>query len=177
MPLDEASLRAAAARVRLLVLDVDGVMTNGQLHYDADGREFKTFHVRDGFGIVRALAAGLEIAVISGRASGAAAGRMGELKIRHVFLGCDDKLAAFDGLLHQLGLSPDQVACVGDDVPDLPILGRAGLAIAVADAHPEVLAAAHWCTRLPGGRGAVREVCDLLQDARGDSPRARGAGG
>jgi 3-deoxy-D-manno-octulosonate 8-phosphate phosphatase (KDO 8-P phosphatase) len=170
MPLDDTALRAAAGRIRLLVLDVDGVMTDGRLHYDADGREFKSFHVRDGFGIVRALKSGLQVAVISGRASGSAAGRMRELKIPHVFLGCDDKLAAFDGLLRELGLSPEQAACVGDDVPDLPIMARAGLAIAVADAHPEVLAVAHWRTRLPGGRGAVREVCDLLRDAQGAGP-------
>jgi 3-deoxy-D-manno-octulosonate 8-phosphate phosphatase (KDO 8-P phosphatase) len=164
--LSAAEIAGRAAGIRLLVLDVDGVMTDGQLHYDAEGREFKTFHVRDGYGIVRALREGLQVAVISGRESGAAAGRMRDLGIAHVTLGCKDKAKTLALLLQQLAIPASAVACVGDDEPDLPILQMAGLAVAVADAHPVILPAAHWRTTLPGGRGAVREVCDLLRSVR-----------
>jgi 3-deoxy-D-manno-octulosonate 8-phosphate phosphatase (KDO 8-P phosphatase) len=162
---DSALLRAAAA-IRLLVLDVDGVLTDGRLHYDADGRECKSFHVRDGFGLQQVMEAGIEIAVISGRRSRAAATRMAELGIRHVLLGRNDKLAAFEDLAAQLQIPSEHVACMGDDVPDLPTMQRVALPVAVADAHPRVLAAARWRTRLPGGAGAVRELCDLLLAAR-----------
>lgn len=159
-------LLAAAARVRLLVLDVDGVMTDGRLHYDAAGAEAKCFHVRDGLGIQLALAAGIQVAVISGRESGAAAARLRELRVPHVYLGHNDKASALAPLLDRLGLAAEAVACVGDDITDLPVMAVAGLGIAVADAHPRVLAAAAWRTTLPGGHGAVREVCDLLLEAR-----------
>ena len=159
-------LRAAAARVRLLVLDVDGVLTDGGLHYDADGRESKVFNVRDGYGIQQAMAAGIDIAVISGRHSRAAAARLSELRVPHVFLGRNDKRQVLDELLAELAISPEHIACVGDDVTDLEILGIAGLAITVADAHPDVLPAVHWVTRATGGRGAVREICDLLVASR-----------
>ena len=148
--------------MRLLVLDVDGVLTDGRLHYDADGRESKSFHVRDGFGMKQAMRAGIAIAVISGRRSGAAAARMTELGIPHVLLGHEDKVAAFQDLLARLGIPADETACVGDDLPDLALLESCGLGIAVADAHPSVRAGAHWITDKPGGCGAVREVCDLL---------------
>jgi 3-deoxy-D-manno-octulosonate 8-phosphate phosphatase (KDO 8-P phosphatase) len=162
----DAGLLARAAAVRLLVLDVDGVMTDGRLHYDAEGREFKSFHVRDGYGIRRVMDAGIEVAVISGRRSQSAAGRMAELGIRHVMLGREDKAAAFDELLARLGVGAESVACVGDDLPDLPIMQRAALPVAVADCHASILPAAAWRTTLPGGAGAVREVCDLLLAAR-----------
>ena len=148
--------------IRLLVLDVDGVLTDGRLWYSANGEELKSFHVRDGLGIKSLLAAGTEVAIISGRASAAVARRAAELGIRHVVQGCDDKGRAFDTLCASLGVSPSAVACIGDDTPDLPMLTRAGLAVAVADAHPDVRAVANRVTTLPGGRGAVREVCDWL---------------
>ncbi len=148
--------------IRLLVLDVDGVLTDGRLWYSANGEELKSFHVRDGLGIKSLLAAGTEVAIISGRASAAVARRAAELGIRHVVQGCDDKGRAFDALCASLGVSPSAVACIGDDTPDLPMLTRAGLAVAVADAHPDVRAVANRVTTLPGGRGAVREVCDWL---------------
>jgi 3-deoxy-D-manno-octulosonate 8-phosphate phosphatase (KDO 8-P phosphatase) len=162
----DADLLRCAAGVRLLILDIDGVMTDGQLHYDAEGREFKTFHVRDGYGIRRVMAAGITVAVISGRRSGAAAGRMADLGIRHVMLGREDKDAALDELLATLAIPASSAACVGDDAPDLPIMSRVALPVAVADCHPSVAGAARWRTTLPGGRGAVREVCDLLLAAR-----------
>lgn len=159
-------LRTAAARIRLLVLDVDGVLTDGHLYYDAEGRETKRFHVRDGYGIQRVLAAGLLVAVISGRRSPAAAARLAELGVAHVFLGRNDKRQVFEQLLTELGIPATNVACVGDDVTDLEIMVPAGLGITVADAHPDVLRAADWVTVAGGGRGAVREVCDLLLAAR-----------
>jgi len=166
MPLDGPELLRRAAAVQLLVLDVDGVLTDGRLYFDAEGREFKSFHVRDGYGIRRCLTAGIEVAVISGRRSRATAARMAELGVRHVLLGQEHKRPAFDALLGQLGLAAAQAACVGDDLPDLPLLELAGLAIAVADAEPALLGHCHWRTSRPGGCGAVREVCDLLLRAR-----------
>ena len=159
-------LQVAAAGIRLLVLDVDGVLTDGRLYYDADGRETKSFHVRDGYGIQQALGAGIVIAVISGRQSAAALARLAELRVAHVFLGRNDKLRVLEQLLAELRIPPASVACMGDDVTDLEIMGLAGLGITVADAHPEVLKAADWVTAAHGGQGAVREVCDLLLAAR-----------
>jgi 3-deoxy-D-manno-octulosonate 8-phosphate phosphatase (KDO 8-P phosphatase) len=159
-------LRAVAARVRLLVLDVDGVLTDGRLFYDAEGRESKSFHVRDGYGMQQVMAAGVTVAVISGRHSPAAAVRLAELRVPHVFLGRNDKHDVFDRLLTELGVPAGHVACVGDDVTDLGIMALAGLGITVADAHPDVLRAADWVTAARGGRGAVREICDLLLASR-----------
>lgn len=155
-----------AAQVRLAVFDVDGVFTDGHLHYSASGELFKTFQVRDGHGIKRVLQHGIEVAVISGRSSAAVERRMQELAIPHVFQGVADKQAVFENLISELKLNARQTACVGDDLPDLPLLRVAGLAIAVADAEPEVRTAAHYVTRARGGQGAVREICDLLLAAR-----------
>jgi 3-deoxy-D-manno-octulosonate 8-phosphate phosphatase (KDO 8-P phosphatase) len=164
---DQQAFLEAAARIGLLVLDVDGVLTDGRLYYDAEGREFKSFNVRDGLGIKQVMRAGITVAVISGRKSAATAARMAELGVPHVFLGRDDKDEVLAWLLAQLRLSPADVACIGDDVTDLGVMDLAGLRIAVADAHPTVMAAANWRTTAAGGNGAVREVCDLLVAARG----------
>jgi 3-deoxy-D-manno-octulosonate 8-phosphate phosphatase (KDO 8-P phosphatase) len=164
---------APLASIRLLVLDVDGVLTDGRLYYGPRGEEGKSFHVRDGYGIKAVLAAGITVAVISGRRSQAVARRCRELGIRHVHQGIEDKAASLARLATQLGLARRQIACVGDDRPDLPLLAQAGLAVAVADAHPDAVALAHRRTRLGGGAGAVREVCDWLLAAR--LPRARAA--
>jgi 3-deoxy-D-manno-octulosonate 8-phosphate phosphatase (KDO 8-P phosphatase) len=155
-----------ARNVRLLVLDVDGVLTDGRLYLSAAGEELKVFHVRDGSGLVAVQRAGIAVAIISGRDSAAVTRRAAELGIRHVRQGVADKGAALDQLLDELGIGAAETACVGDDTPDLPMLRRAGLAIGVADAHPALLAAAHWVTRSNGGQGAVREACDLLLSAR-----------
>ena len=156
-----------ARGIRLLVLDVDGVLTDGCLYFSANGEELKVFHVRDGAGLVAIQRAGVVVAIISGRDSPAVTRRATELGIRHVHQGVTDKGAALDHLLDELGITAEQMACVGDDTPDAPMLRRAGLAIGVADAHPALLAAAHWVTTSKGGHGAVREVCDLLLSARG----------
>jgi 3-deoxy-D-manno-octulosonate 8-phosphate phosphatase (KDO 8-P phosphatase) len=152
--------------MRLLALDVDGVLTDGRLNYGTAGELGKSFHVRDGHGIKAVLAAGIAVAVISGRRSPAVLQRCQELGITHVLTGIEDKGAALGRLLETLGLKWAQCTCVGDDEPDVPMLQQAGLAVAVADAHPCALAAAHRRTQLPGGAGAVREVCDWLLSAR-----------
>jgi 3-deoxy-D-manno-octulosonate 8-phosphate phosphatase (KDO 8-P phosphatase) len=156
----------ALRRARLLVLDVDGVLTDGRLYYGAKGEALKTFHVRDGFGIKAVAEAGLAVAIISGRKSTMVARRARDLGIRHVAQGVSDKAAVLDKLLARLDLTLEHCVCVGDDTPDAPILSAAGLGIAVADAHPDALAAADLVTTKPGGRGAVREVCDWLLAAR-----------
>ena len=160
------SFHPALRRVQLLVLDVDGVLTDGRLFYGARGESFKAFHVRDGHGIKQVSAAGVTVAIISGRKSKAVAQRARELGIRHVMQGAHDKLAALTRLLKARHVPLEHCACVGDDTPDAPILQVAGLAIAVADAHADALAAADLVTSRPGGYGAVREVCDWILDAR-----------
>ena len=156
-----------AQTIRLLILDVDGVLTDGRLYFDAKGEALKVFHVRDGHGIKLAQRAGIEVALLSGRRSDAAYHRARELGINRFHEGLRDKVAVLEEIMAAMQIQASQVAMVGDDLVDLPIMGRAGLAVAVADAVPEVLAAAHWVTSLPGGRGAVREVCDLLFKAQG----------
>ncbi len=157
----------AAAGVRLLVLDVDGVLTDGRLHYGEHGETLKVFHVRDGYGIRALGRLGVEFAIISGRNSVAVELRARDLGIAHVLQDIDDKLTAFDRLRTRLGISRAQCACVGDDTPDVLVMRAAGLAFAVADAHDLGPQAAGVVTRLRGGQGAVREVCDRLIAARG----------
>jgi 3-deoxy-D-manno-octulosonate 8-phosphate phosphatase (KDO 8-P phosphatase) len=152
--------------VRLLVLDVDGVLTDGRLYFSSRGEELKCFHVRDGAGIVQLLRAGLQVAVISGRQSRAVERRMAELGVTWIRQGVDDKLAALRELLDILGLGPEAVASMGDDVADLAIFEIARLAVAVADAHPSVKSRAHFIPQAAGGRGAVREICDLILEGR-----------
>lgn len=161
-----SELLQRARPIRLLVLDVDGVLTDGRLFISARGEEFKVFHVRDGAGLVAIRKAGIKAAIISGRSSEAVDRRAAELGIEIVRQGVVDKGAALSALVEELGLESREVACIGDDTPDLPMLALAGLAIAVADAHPQVRGAAHWVTTVPGGLGAVREACDLLLQAR-----------
>jgi 3-deoxy-D-manno-octulosonate 8-phosphate phosphatase (KDO 8-P phosphatase) len=156
-----------AARVRLVVFDVDGVFTDGSLYYGAGGEELKVFDVQDGQGVKRLLKAGLAAAVISGRASDAVTRRMQDLGIPHVFQGDEDKLPILERLLKKLDIAPEQTAHVGDDLPDLPILQRVGFAVAVANAMPRVKQAAHHVTAAHGGRGAVREICELILEAQG----------
>jgi 3-deoxy-D-manno-octulosonate 8-phosphate phosphatase (KDO 8-P phosphatase) len=157
----------AAAGIRLLVLDVDGVLTDGRLHYGERGEQLKVFHVRDGQGIRALGRLGVGFAIISGRKSVAVERRARDLGIAHVLQGIDDKLAAFERLRTRLRLARAQCACVGDDTPDVAVMQVAGLAFAVADAHEDAIAAADVVTRLRGGRGAVREVCDRLVAAHG----------
>lgn len=161
---DELLRRAAA--VRLAVFDCDGVFTDGRLFIGDDGAEYKSFHVHDGHGIRRLLAAGVEVAVISGRESAAVRRRMADLGIRHLFERISDKVAVLREVQTTLGIDDAATACTGDDLPDRAMMATAGLAIAVADAAPELDEVAHWRTDARGGGGAVREVCDLLLAAR-----------
>jgi len=158
---------ARARAVRLVVFDVDGVLTDGALFIDTEGREHKVFHSRDGHGMKMLRDCGVELAIITGRSSPAVTHRMSSLGIEHVFQGQQDKLPAFRQLLATLGLEAEQAAYVGDDVVDLPIMRRVGFAVAVADAHPLVKRHAHWQTANPGGRGAARDVCELIMEAQG----------
>ena len=156
----------ALAAIRLLVLDVDGVLTDGRLYYGPDGEAEKMFHVRDGHGIKSLARSGVTIAVISGRDSAAVARRCADLGITEVLQGVADKTAAFNTLIARLGIAASACACIGDDTPDVPLMQCVGLAFAVADAHADARRAAHRRTRLPGGQGAVREVCDVLLASR-----------
>jgi 3-deoxy-D-manno-octulosonate 8-phosphate phosphatase (KDO 8-P phosphatase) len=155
------------ARVRLLVLDVDGVLTDGAITYTDAGDEVKRFHVRDGAGLKVWRQAGHRAAVISGRTSKAVERRMRELQVSPVLLGRDDKAAALAELLAEVGATPAACCAVGDDLPDLPVLRACGVAVAVADACPEVRSAADRVTMLAGGQGAVREVVEWLLQAQG----------
>ena len=154
--------RKASAAIRMLVLDVDGVMTDGRLHFGPRGEALKLFHVRDGLGIQQIARAGIEVAVISGRKSKMVEVRCRELGVEHVHQGAKDKLPVLEKLCARLKIEPSACACVGDDLPDIPLMRKVALAFAVADAHPEARHAAHLITKLPGGHGAVREVCDYL---------------
>jgi len=156
-----------AKQLKLLILDVDGVLTDGKLFFDEQGKEYKSFHARDGHGLKLLQQTGVAVAVISGRKSTSVALRMQSLGIEHVYQGHEQKLAAFNELLQKVGCLTEQVAYVGDDLLDLPVMTRVGLPIAVNDAVPEVKAFAKWHTELPGGHGAVREVCDLIMQAQG----------
>lgn len=156
-----------AKQIKLVVFDVDGVLTDGALFLGDDGQEYKAFHSRDGHGMKMLQATGVEIGIITGRTSRVVELRMESLGIRHVYQGQLDKRPAYDRLKQELGLSDSQIAYVGDDVVDLPLLTRAGLAVAVQDAHPLVKQHAHWQTPSAGGRGAARDVCELVMEAQG----------
>lgn len=158
----------AAAGISLLVLDVDGVLTDGRLWFGPGGEALKAFHVRDGHGIRMLQAAGIRVAVLSGRRSTAVVERMRELGVAEVTQGVGDKARALGELLERTSIQPHQVACLADDTPDLPVMAAVGLPAAVADAHPAVLAAAAHVTRARGGCGAVREFCDWLLATRDD---------
>lgn len=155
-------MTADLARIRLVILDVDGVLTDGRLYFGADGEALKAFHVRDGHGLKLLRAAGIQLAVISGRTSKAVTARCRELGIEHLEQGCEDKRTALHRILEKLNIKTSETLCIVDDTTDLPLMLSVGYAVAVADAHPEVRAAAARITQLPGGLGAVREVCDWL---------------
>lgn len=161
-----AALADIAAGVQLAVFDIDGVFTDGRIWMGTDGVEYKAFSVRDGVGIKQLLAAGIEVAIISGRASSAVDQRMAELGVTRIVQGCADKATALAQLLRDTGVEAGRTAYLGDDTPDLPPMRVVGLPCAVADAHAEARAAAAWTSTLPGGRGAVREFCEFLLAGR-----------
>jgi len=153
--------------IRALVCDVDGVLTDGSIMLAEDGTEIKRFNSHDGAGIALLVRRGFQVAFITGRQSGAVARRAAELGVQHVEQGAGEKLPAYERILAATGLSDEQVCYIGDDLPDVPVMRRAGYAVAVADARPEVKAAAHCVTAARGGRGAVREVIDGILKAHG----------
>jgi 3-deoxy-D-manno-octulosonate 8-phosphate phosphatase (KDO 8-P phosphatase) len=156
-----------AARVRLLALDVDGVLTDGKLYFDNSGNEIKTFSTRDGFGLRSLQRFGISLAFITGRRSDIVSERARQLGVEHVYQGQDNKMEAFRDLLEKTGCAEKEICYAGDDLIDLPILLRAGLSVTVSDAVPQVKDHVHWVTGNPGGSGAVREICDLILQARG----------
>jgi 3-deoxy-D-manno-octulosonate 8-phosphate phosphatase (KDO 8-P phosphatase) len=161
-------VHAKAKDVKLVIFDVDGVLTDGSLYLGDDGQEYKSFNSRDGHGMKMLQKSGVVIGIITGRTSEVVRIRMESLGIEHVYQGKLDKLPAYEELRDKLGLRDDQVAYVGDDVVDLPIMRCVGLAIAVNDAHAFVLQHAHWQTPHEGGRGAARDVCEMVLEAQGN---------
>lgn len=162
----DANLRTRLAGLRLMVFDVDGVLTDGKLYLGPDGQEWRSSHVRDGLGLKLLHQAGITTAVISGRPGGGLSGRLARLGVSRLHFGSDDKLPLFDSLLAELSLRPEQAGMVGDDTPDLPLIHACGAGFCPADAHPEVRAAVDWIAPSNGGHGAVREVTDLILQAR-----------
>lgn len=164
-----------ASQIELLLMDVDGVLTDGGLYYGPDGEAFKRFDVKDGHGIVLCRYAGLPAGILTARSSGMVEVRSRELQIRYVLQGRRDKEAGFTEILEMSGLKPEQIAYIGDDVNDLPVLRQVGLSACPSDARPEVRAAVHYICEKPGGHGAVRELCELLLKAQGrwDAAMAR----
>jgi 3-deoxy-D-manno-octulosonate 8-phosphate phosphatase (KDO 8-P phosphatase) len=158
---------ARLRRIRLLFLDVDGVLTDGALYCGPDGAEWKRFHVHDGLALARAVAAGFPVAVVSSRRAEAVSRRFAELGLAEVHQGVENKLVVYEALRARHGCADAEVACMGDDLADLPVLRRVGLPIAPADAVPAVRRVARWVSRAPGGHGAVREILEAILRARG----------
>lgn len=165
---------AKAENIKLLILDVDGVLSDGFIYMGNNGEELKAFNVRDGYGIRCALTSNIEVAIITGRKAKLVEDRCKTLGITHLYQGQSDKLLAYRELLAKLTLTPEDVAYVGDDLIDWPVMAEIGLSVAVADAHPLLIPRADYVTRIAGGRGAVREVCDLLLLAQGKLDGAKG---
>jgi len=153
--------------IKLLLLDVDGVMTDGRIIYDDRGAEIKEFHVKDGLGIRMLILAGIQVGIVTGRSSPALKHRCNNLGIQIVFDGVREKAVVWDEIIRSQKVSPDQIAFIGDDLPDLPLMRLVGLCIAVADAHSSVIREAHMVTTAKGGNGAVREVSDAILKAQG----------
>lgn len=168
------SVMTRAAEIKLLICDVDGVMSDGIIYQGNQGEELKAFNVRDGYGIRCLLTSEVEVAIITGRKAKLLEDRCATLGITHLYQGQSDKLVAFHELLDTLALTADQVAYIGDDLIDWPVMARVGLSVTVADAHPVLLPRADYVTRIAGGRGAVREICDLILIAQGKFDEAKG---
>lgn len=166
---DQTGPDARATHIQLAIFDVDGVMTDGRLYLSDSGEQFKTMHVHDGLGLKRLTEAGVEVGVISGQPSKIVQKRLQSLGITEIHLDCDDKMARLQQLLDARQLADHHLAVMGDDLPDLPLMQQAGLALSVANALPEVRRASHWVSGLAGGNGAVRQACELIIAARADA--------
>ncbi len=156
-----------AQAIKCVIFDVDGVLTDGKLFFDLNGQEYKSFHAQDGQGLKLLQQNGIDVGIISGRSSPIVTRRMENLGVQHVYQGQENKTAAFNDLLQKLNLGPEQVAHVGDDLPDLALMTRTRLAIAVHDANPSILPYCQGQTSRTGGHGAAREVCDAILSAQG----------
>ncbi|WP_404342448.1 3-deoxy-manno-octulosonate-8-phosphatase KdsC [Pseudoalteromonas mariniglutinosa] len=167
-PLSE-DVKQRAQQVKLLICDIDGVFSDGRIYLGNDGEELKAFNTKDGFGIKALINSGFEVAVITGRHSQIVQQRMTSLTVQHIYQGQENKLLAYQTLKDKLQLTDQQIAYIGDDGPDLPVMEKVGLAVAVQDAHPLLKKLAHYTTMLPGGFGAVRELTDLLMLENGKS--------
>lgn len=163
-----------AREIKLLICDVDGVMSDGVIYQGNNGEELKAFNVRDGYGIRCLLTSGVEVAIITGRKAKLLEDRCATLGITHLYQGQSDKILAFRELLDKLSLRPAQVAYIGDDLIDWPVMAEVGLSVTVADAHPILIPRADYVTRIAGGRGAVREICDLILIAQDKFDEAKG---
>ena len=163
-----------AKQIKLLIFDVDGVLTNGSLFLGDDGQEYKAFNSRDGHGMKMLQDTGVKIAIITGRTSNVVELRMASLGIEHVYQGQLDKIRAYEEVIKTIGVDDETVAYVGDDVVDIPVMRRVGLAVAVHDAHPVVVQHSHWQTPHGGGQGAARDVCELIMEAQGNLDKVMG---
>lgn len=168
------SVMARARKIKLLICDVDGVMSDGVIYQGNNGEELKAFNVRDGYGIRCLLTSDVEVAIITGRKAKLLEDRCQTLGITHLYQGQSDKLLAFNELMTTLALHPDQVAYIGDDLIDWPVMAKVGLSVTVSDAHPVLIPRADYVTRIAGGRGAVREICDLILIAQDKFDDAKG---
>jgi 3-deoxy-D-manno-octulosonate 8-phosphate phosphatase (KDO 8-P phosphatase) len=164
---DLSEIQRRAQRIRLLLMDCDGVLTDGRIVLLPEAEDIKFFHSHDGQGLKLAAQAGLRTGVITTRASRVLERRVKEMKVHHLYQNAENKLEAYEAILKQEGLSDEEVAFIGDDLPDLPVMLRVGLAMAVSNAVPEVLAHAHWVTKREGGRGGVRETVEFILKAQG----------
>ncbi|WP_180958431.1 3-deoxy-manno-octulosonate-8-phosphatase KdsC [Vibrio sp. vnigr-6D03] len=163
-----------AKNLKLLICDVDGVFSDGLVYMGNQGEELKTFHTRDGYGIKALMSAGLEIAIITGRQSKIVENRMTALGISLIYQGQDDKLKAYADICEKLNIAPEHTGYIGDDLIDWPVMEKVGLKVCVADGHPLLVKRANYVTHIKGGHGAVREVCDLVLEARGELDSHKG---
>lgn len=157
-----------AAKIKLLICDVDGVFSDGRIYLGNDKEELKAFHTRDGYGIKCLLQAGVNVAIITGRKSAIVERRMQSLGIEHIYQGQDDKNIAYQKLITLLNIEPNEISYIGDDLVDWPVMSQIGLSVCVKDGHPLLAQRAHLITRTAGGFGAVREICDLILEARNE---------
>ncbi len=169
------SILAKAKKIKLLVCDVDGVFSDGRIYLGNDGEELKAFHTKDGYGIKALIKSGVEVAIITGRRSNIVANRMKALNVQYLVQGQENKLPALQELMALLAIKPEEIAYIGDDMPDAVCMEYINLGIAVADAHPAVKKIANYTTFTPGGFGAIRETCDLIMQSQNTLEQASGA--
>ncbi|MDC5838538.1 3-deoxy-manno-octulosonate-8-phosphatase KdsC [Vibrio europaeus] len=164
----EQSILDIAKEIKLLICDVDGVFSDGLIYMGNGGEELKTFHTRDGYGVKSLMNAGIEIAIITGRRSQSVENRMKALGIKLIYQGQDDKIKAYQDICTKLDIAPEQTGYIGDDLIDWPVMEQVALKVCVADGHPLLARRANYVTSIRGGHGAVREVCDLILQARNE---------